>query len=234
MAEDEPYQPNLPDLRDPVRVVLRSVLDVARPHTDGALASYIPELTYADPEALGASLVSVRGTVHEAGAVTRRSRSSRRRSRSCSRSRSTSRPRRDHAARRPRAERRALQRHQSRGGIRPTVEPDDQCRCHRHEFAHRRRHGRGEVRAHPRRAERLRRPRARPRRVGVRVRARDRRPQPRPRLPHAVGGHARLDRRGGDRRLFPAVLDSPCPPATSRSWARRSRRAGSIRSAASE
>jgi glutaminase len=67
MAEDEPYQPNLPDLRDPVRVVLRSVLDVARPHTDGALASYIPELTYADPEALGATLVSVRGTVHEAG-----------------------------------------------------------------------------------------------------------------------------------------------------------------------
>src|SRR5215207_1061557 len=67
MAEDEPYQPNLPDLRDPVRVVLRSVLDVARPHTDGVLASYIPELTYADPEALGATLVSVRGTVHEAG-----------------------------------------------------------------------------------------------------------------------------------------------------------------------
>ncbi|KRE21818.1 glutaminase A [Agromyces sp. Soil535] len=67
MAEDELYEPNLPDLRDPVRVVLRSVLDVARPHTDGALASYIPELTHADPEALGATLVSVHGTVHEAG-----------------------------------------------------------------------------------------------------------------------------------------------------------------------
>ncbi|HVL62519.1 MAG TPA: glutaminase, partial [Microbacterium sp.] len=67
MADDEPYEPTIPDLRDPVRRALRSVLEVARPHVDGELASYIPELTHADPEALGAALVSIRGTVHEAG-----------------------------------------------------------------------------------------------------------------------------------------------------------------------
>jgi glutaminase len=64
MADDESY---LPDLRGPVRVALRSVLDAVRPRTDGALASYIPELTRADPEALGVALVSTRGAVHEAG-----------------------------------------------------------------------------------------------------------------------------------------------------------------------
>ena len=67
MADDESYESTLPDLRDPVREALRSVLDIARPHTDGALASYIPELTHADPEALGAALVSIRGSVHEVG-----------------------------------------------------------------------------------------------------------------------------------------------------------------------
>ena len=67
MADAEPYEPTIPDLRDPIRAALDSVLDVARPHTDGALASYIPELTRADPEALGAALASVRGSVHESG-----------------------------------------------------------------------------------------------------------------------------------------------------------------------
>lgn len=67
MADEEPYEPTIPDLRDPIRAALDSVLDVARPHTDGALASYIPELTRADPEALGAALASVRGSVHESG-----------------------------------------------------------------------------------------------------------------------------------------------------------------------
>ncbi len=56
-----------PDLRDPVRSVLRSVLDVARPRTDGEVASYIPELARVEPDHLGVALVSPHGEVHEAG-----------------------------------------------------------------------------------------------------------------------------------------------------------------------
>ena len=55
------------DLRDPVRFALESVLDEVRPRTDGEVASYIPELARVDPERLGAALASTRGVVHEAG-----------------------------------------------------------------------------------------------------------------------------------------------------------------------
>ena len=60
-------QASPPDLRDPVRGVLQAVLEDARSHTGGELASYIPELARADPEGLGVALVSTHGTVHEAG-----------------------------------------------------------------------------------------------------------------------------------------------------------------------
>lgn len=64
MATDQ-QQPT--DLRHPVRAALHAVLDEARPRTDGALASYIPQLARVDPDGLGVALVSAHGTVHEAG-----------------------------------------------------------------------------------------------------------------------------------------------------------------------
>ncbi|WP_394554637.1 glutaminase A [Agromyces sp. MMS24-JH15] len=55
------------DLRDPVRLLLDTVLADARVHEEGAVADYIPELANADPDALGIALVSTRGVPHEAG-----------------------------------------------------------------------------------------------------------------------------------------------------------------------
>lgn len=55
------------DLRDPVRSALAAVLGTARAVQGGAVASYIPELAKADPDALGVALVSTRGVVHDAG-----------------------------------------------------------------------------------------------------------------------------------------------------------------------
>jgi glutaminase len=66
MAADPP-RPNAPNLRDPVGNALQAVLDAARPLDSGELASYIPELSLADPEALGVALVSTGGAVYEAG-----------------------------------------------------------------------------------------------------------------------------------------------------------------------
>ncbi|MET0725211.1 MAG: glutaminase A, partial [Leifsonia sp.] len=54
-------------LRDPVQSELASVIETARMRTGGTVASYIPELATADPEALGVALVSTRGAVHQAG-----------------------------------------------------------------------------------------------------------------------------------------------------------------------
>ena len=60
-------RPDTPDVGDPVGHALQAVLDVARPLDDGELASYIPELALADPEALGIALVSSSGAVYGAG-----------------------------------------------------------------------------------------------------------------------------------------------------------------------
>lgn len=50
-----------------MRNALDAVLDEGRRRTGGEVASYIPELATADPEALGVALVSARGVVHTAG-----------------------------------------------------------------------------------------------------------------------------------------------------------------------
>ncbi|WP_395245547.1 glutaminase A [Agromyces sp. MMS24-K17] len=55
------------DLRDPVRSALDAVLGTVREVHGGAVASYIPELAKADPDALGVALVSTRGMLHDAG-----------------------------------------------------------------------------------------------------------------------------------------------------------------------
>lgn len=55
------------DLRDPVRFALDAVVDEARSRSGGEVASYIPELANADPDALGVALASTRGVVHETG-----------------------------------------------------------------------------------------------------------------------------------------------------------------------
>lgn len=55
------------ELRDPVRRMLETVLDDVRPLTEGAVATYIPELATVDPDQLGAALASTHGVVHEAG-----------------------------------------------------------------------------------------------------------------------------------------------------------------------
>jgi glutaminase len=67
MAADQFASPDGDDRRDPVRIALQEVLDAVRPHTDGEVASYIPELARADADAFGVALVSIHGSVHEAG-----------------------------------------------------------------------------------------------------------------------------------------------------------------------
>jgi glutaminase len=60
-------RPDIPKLGDPVGHALQAVLDAARPLDGGELASYIPELALADPDALGVALVSSSGAVYGAG-----------------------------------------------------------------------------------------------------------------------------------------------------------------------
>ena len=50
-----------------VRRALDTVLAEARPHTEGAVADYIPQLALADPDGLGIALVGVKGRTYEAG-----------------------------------------------------------------------------------------------------------------------------------------------------------------------
>jgi len=59
--------PDTPKLGDPVGHALQAVVDAARPLHGGELASYIPELSLADPDALGVALVSSSGAVYGAG-----------------------------------------------------------------------------------------------------------------------------------------------------------------------
>jgi glutaminase len=62
-------RPSTPDLRDPVGHALQAVLAATRPMDGGEVASYIPELALADPDALGVALVSTSGAVYGAGDV---------------------------------------------------------------------------------------------------------------------------------------------------------------------
>ncbi|NYD65566.1 glutaminase A [Agromyces atrinae] len=55
------------DLRDPIRLALARVVEEGRKLEGGDVASYIPELARADPDALGVAIASVRGTIHETG-----------------------------------------------------------------------------------------------------------------------------------------------------------------------
>jgi glutaminase len=56
-----------PPRPDPVTAGLETVLDVIAPRTDGALATYIPQLADADPDRFGIALVSMDGHVYRAG-----------------------------------------------------------------------------------------------------------------------------------------------------------------------
>ena len=195
MADDESYESTIPDLRDPVREALRSVLDDrAAAHRRRARVVHPRARRTPTPRRSASRSSSIRGSVHEVGD-----------SETTFTIQSVSKPFVfalaleqsglaeviAHVGRR--AERRAVQRDQPRARHRPAAEPADQRGRDRHELAHRGRHRRGEVRVIHAGLNAFAGARARPRRVGVRVRARDRRPQPRPRLPHPVGRHARLD-----------------------------------------
>jgi len=52
---------------DPVSAGLQRVLDEVAPRTEGALATYIPQLAGADPDRFGIALVSMDGHVYRAG-----------------------------------------------------------------------------------------------------------------------------------------------------------------------
>uniref|UniRef100_UPI0025CC4495 glutaminase n=1 Tax=uncultured Corynebacterium sp. TaxID=159447 RepID=UPI0025CC4495 len=51
----------------PLRSYLDDILDRVRPHNDGAVADYIPELAVADPEPLAVALCTAAGRVYSAG-----------------------------------------------------------------------------------------------------------------------------------------------------------------------
>lgn len=51
----------------PLRSYLDDILDDVRPHDDGAVADYIPELAAADPEPLAVALCTSAGRVYSAG-----------------------------------------------------------------------------------------------------------------------------------------------------------------------
>jgi hypothetical protein len=102
---------------------------------DGAIASYIPELTRADPNWLGIALVTVDGHVYQAGDS----------GQPCYRAvhlqgdhlrAGAGRPRHRSGVEqgRRRTHRRGVQLHQPGAGYGPADEPDDQRRCHRHHW----------------------------------------------------------------------------------------------------
>ncbi len=172
---------------------------------EGEVATYIPELSRADPSLFGICLATVDGAVYEAGdthaAVHDPVDVEAADVRACARASRDDRRAQPHGRR---AERRRVQRDQPLPRDRDAAQPADQRRRDRLCRARRERQ-RGSVRAAARDVLALRRPRARDRRVRLPVGARHGAPQPR------HGAHPAQLRRDRRRRrrarpLLPPVL----------------------------
>jgi glutaminase len=70
MTQDEAVRPGpIADSTGPVEVLLDEVWRAAQERTDGALATYIPELALADPSAFGLAMATLDGHVYTAGRI---------------------------------------------------------------------------------------------------------------------------------------------------------------------
>ena len=186
MSVQPPPRRGAPARATPVRRVLEDLHGrIRRDPPSGEVASYIPELSRADPETFGIALATVHGDVLRGRATPgSSSRSSRSPSRRLRHGAGGARRRGRAPRRRRRADRRGVQLDQPRRA-RHAAQPDGQRGGDRHGRPDRGRHARRARRADARDLRALRRPAGADRRRGLPLRERDRPSQPRHRPPDA-------------------------------------------------